>query len=264
MIARPARQQRPVAQGGPDLAGAFRAPGTTCSTPAARRRPPRSHRRGREPRAGDPRTRRQVPGDPEPRISVDAEAEVRSVVGTKLVKNGQMCISVDYALVPRGQVEDFVAHAQDLHAPRRTGLCEGRSTAPGSSSARHLDRLIGLMRRGGRATDADRHAGGRRRGRPRDTRRMPLSLVIDPAVRPAADAARRSSGPLLPVDAVRRPRCRDRRHQRRRAAARAVRLRPTTRSPTEFWRRTTSGGACGQHLRDPERAAVDGLRRHRA
>jgi coniferyl-aldehyde dehydrogenase len=31
--------------------------------------------------------------------SVDA-ASVRTVIGTKLIKNGQMCISVDYALVP--------------------------------------------------------------------------------------------------------------------------------------------------------------------
>ncbi len=43
--------------------------------------------------------------------SVDAES-VRSVIGTKLIKNGQMCISVDYALVPRAQLDDFVAHAE--------------------------------------------------------------------------------------------------------------------------------------------------------
>ena len=38
---------------------------------------------------------------------------VESVIGTKLVKNGQMCISVDYALVPRADLEimDLTPHA---------------------------------------------------------------------------------------------------------------------------------------------------------
>src|SRR4051812_39189180 len=38
--------------------------------------------------------------------SVDAES-VKQVLGTKTIKNGQMCISVDYCLVPRDQVDDF-------------------------------------------------------------------------------------------------------------------------------------------------------------
>src|SRR4029077_5165430 len=42
--------------------------------------------------------------------SVDAES-VKQILGTKALKNGQMCISVDYCLVPRGQVEEFAALA---------------------------------------------------------------------------------------------------------------------------------------------------------
>src|SRR4051794_10016121 len=38
--------------------------------------------------------------------AVDAES-VKQILGTKAIKNGQMCISVDYCLVPRGQVEEF-------------------------------------------------------------------------------------------------------------------------------------------------------------
>ena len=34
--------------------------------------------------------------------TVDA-ASVGSVIGTKLIKNGQMCVSVDYVLVHRGR-----------------------------------------------------------------------------------------------------------------------------------------------------------------
>ena len=35
---------------------------------------------------------------------------VESVIGTKLVKNGQMCVSVDYCLVPREELEAFVEY----------------------------------------------------------------------------------------------------------------------------------------------------------
>ena len=67
--------------------------------------------------------------------SVDAES-VRSVIGTKLIKNGQMCISVDYALVPRGQVDDFVRHAEptvkdELASYTASGDCTGIIT-PGT------------------------------------------------------------------------------------------------------------------------------------
>ena len=32
---------------------------------------------------------------------------VRDLLATKMVKNGQMCISVDYVLVPEAQLEQF-------------------------------------------------------------------------------------------------------------------------------------------------------------
>src|SRR3954468_5687905 len=44
--------------------------------------------------------------------SVDAES-VKQVLGTKTIKNGQMCISVDYCLVPRAQLEDFARLAAE-------------------------------------------------------------------------------------------------------------------------------------------------------
>src|SRR3954469_17616815 len=40
--------------------------------------------------------------------SVEPET-VKQILGTKTIKNGQMCISVDYCLVPRGQVEEFAS-----------------------------------------------------------------------------------------------------------------------------------------------------------
>ena len=127
--------------------------------------------------------------------SVDA-ASVESVIGTKTVKNGQMCISVDYCLVPRGELDAFIEHAQAFmqraapnysHGPECTGII----------SERHLDRLTGML-------EQAREQGARivsleTEGRvDPNTRRMPLSLVIDPA--PTLRIMQEEIfGPILPV-----------------------------------------------------------------
>ncbi len=125
--------------------------------------------------------------------SVNA-ASVRSVVGTKLIKNGQMCISVDYVLVPRAQVDAFVSHAeryvtQELPEYASSADCTGIITE------RHLERITAM------ADEA--HASGARvvsLGGPGDrpTRRLPLMLVIDP---PEHLRIMREEvfGPILPV-----------------------------------------------------------------
>ncbi|MFE3188000.1 aldehyde dehydrogenase family protein [Nocardia sp. NPDC059240] len=110
--------------------------------------------------------------------SIDA-ASVEQVLGTKLIKNGQMCISVDYCLVPRDGVDDFVALAQAHmaeHAPNFTDTDD----CTGIITERHLDRLIDLL-------DEARDAGCAivelqpTAKVDRASRRMPLSLVLDPA-----------------------------------------------------------------------------------
>lgn len=125
--------------------------------------------------------------------SVDA-ASVRSVVGTKLVKNGQMCISVDYALVPRAQVDEFVSHAEhylnsELPDYAASADCTGIITE------RHLDRIVEL-------TEEARAAGARvvPLGGPGDraTRRLPLTLVVDPP-KHLRIMNEEIFGPILPV-----------------------------------------------------------------
>ncbi len=123
-------------------------------------------------------------------------ANVESVVGTKTVKNGQMCVSVDYALVPRGEVETFVAHAQEFMRRAAPGYAKG-DDCTGIVSPRHLDRMIGLL---------DEAAARQTRVVcleddgvvDRATRRMPLSLIIDP---PSDLRLMQEEifGPLLPV-----------------------------------------------------------------
>jgi len=125
--------------------------------------------------------------------SVDS-ASVRSVIGTKLIKNGQMCISVDYALVPRARVDDFVEYATayadtELASYTASGDCTGIITQ------RHLDR-IEAMAQEARASGARMVALGGESDAA--SRRLPLMLVIDPA-----DELRIMQeevfGPILPV-----------------------------------------------------------------
>jgi coniferyl-aldehyde dehydrogenase len=125
--------------------------------------------------------------------SVDA-ASVRSIIGTKLVKNGQMCISVDYALIPRDQVDDFVRHAEayvsaELPDYTSSGDCTGIITQ------RHLERIETMV-------DEARASGARLvcLGGEGDlaTRRLPLVLVVDPP-KGLRIMQEEVFGPILPV-----------------------------------------------------------------
>jgi coniferyl-aldehyde dehydrogenase len=118
---------------------------------------------------------------------------VQQVVGTKLIKNGQMCITVDHVLVPRDQLDSFVelAHQAALPGHAQSEDCVG------IISDRHLERLKALLDEaraaGAEVVELDASA-------PNDqaTRRMPLSLVLDPD--PALRLCREEIfGPILPV-----------------------------------------------------------------
>jgi acyl-CoA reductase-like NAD-dependent aldehyde dehydrogenase len=170
--------------------------------------------------------------------SVDA-ATVRNVVGTKLIKNGQMCISVAYALVPRTRLEEFVEHAQRYLAEELPDYASS-ADCTGIITERHRAR-IEAMAEEARASGARLvELGGA--GDPA-TRRLPLTLVVDP---PADLRIMREEifGPILPVvayddldDAL----------ARLNAGERPLGLYVFSRDPEvaeEVLRRTTSGGAC--------------------
>jgi coniferyl-aldehyde dehydrogenase len=121
---------------------------------------------------------------------------VESILGTKTVKNGQMCISVDYCLVPRTEVDLFVKLSLNFmqrfpSAYSQSGDCTG------IISARHLDRLEQMLHeardRKSQIFELEPHART-----DRETRRMPLSLIIDPA--PDLRIMKEEIfGPILPV-----------------------------------------------------------------
>ena len=125
--------------------------------------------------------------------SVSAAA-VRNVVATKLVKNGQVCISVDYALVPRADLESFVDLARRYVDEAMPGYASSED-ATGIISQRHLERLQAMV-------DQAREAGARvlTLGGEGDAqrRRLPLSLVVDPP-QGLRILEEEIFGPILPV-----------------------------------------------------------------
>jgi len=124
------------------------------------------------------------------------ETTVRNILGTKMIKNGQMCISVDYVLVPRAQVGEFVDLARQ-HMADQVPAYSSSSSCTGIITERHLDRLIKLRQQ---AVDAgydviDLESGGDVN---RDTRQMPLSLIVEPG--DELDVMKEEIfGPLLPI-----------------------------------------------------------------
>jgi coniferyl-aldehyde dehydrogenase len=127
--------------------------------------------------------------------SVDAES-VKQILGTKALKNGQMCISVDYCLVPREQLEHFAQLAADHAREQMPGYCTSKSCT-GIISARHLERIENLL---GEARDAgvDVRSLEEAGEADADRRQRPISLVLDP---PAELGLMQEEifGPLLPV-----------------------------------------------------------------
>lgn len=123
-------------------------------------------------------------------------ANVESIIGTKTIKNGQMCVSVDYCLVPRAELERFVDLAVDFVQNAAPTYSRGPDCT-GIISSRHLDRLVNLLQEaeGRGAHIVPLEAAGRI---DHVSRRMPMYLVVDP---PKDLGLMREEifGPILPL-----------------------------------------------------------------
>jgi coniferyl-aldehyde dehydrogenase len=134
-----------------------------------------------------------------PAILLDDAVEERSVehiVGIKMIKNGQMCNTVNHCLVPADKVDRFVELAEEWVA-RAVPDYSASDDCPGMISDAHLDRALGLIEEarqaGCRVIQLDKEGGV-----DRATRRMPIHIVVDP---PADIGLSEEEvfGPILPV-----------------------------------------------------------------
>jgi coniferyl-aldehyde dehydrogenase len=172
--------------------------------------------------------------------AVNAES-VRQVLATKAIKNGQMCISVDYCLVPRDRLEDFAALAADYARESMPGYCESDSCT-GIISSRHLERIQGLLE-DARDRGCDVRALEESADVDPSARQLPISLVIDPPD-DLALMQEEIFGPVLPIkayDAL------DEAIEHVNAGERPLALYVFSQDEDvadEVLRRTTSGGAC--------------------
>ena len=118
---------------------------------------------------------------------------VGTVVGVKMIKNGQMCVSVDHCFVPRAEVETFVEIAKGFMAQAAPNYAQSEACT-GIISQRHLERVHTLLdeaqTRQARVVTLDEGAAS-----DSDKRQLPIALVI-------ADLRIMQEeifGPILPV-----------------------------------------------------------------
>jgi coniferyl-aldehyde dehydrogenase len=172
--------------------------------------------------------------------SVDAES-VKQILATKAIKNGQMCISVDYCLVPRAQLEQFATLAADYARESMPDYCES-SSCTGIISMRHLERLQKMLE-DARAGGADVRPLEEMGAVDPASRRLPISLVIDPS-EDLALMQEEIFGPILPVVAYDTL---DQAIEFVSSGERPLGLYVFAKDDavsSEVLRRTTSGGAC--------------------
>jgi coniferyl-aldehyde dehydrogenase len=100
---------------------------------------------------------------------------IEQVIGCKTIKNGQMCVTVDYALVPHTQRDQFVAMVRE-HMQANLPDYSQRHDTTGIINQRHLQRLQSYLddavAKGATLVQLDGEMG-------EHSRRMPLTLVLD-------------------------------------------------------------------------------------
>lgn len=105
------------------------------------------------------------------------DANIGEIAGVKVIKRGQMCVTVDYCFVPENQLETFtnkmVKHfeqhfSEDNAAPHSCGII----------NERHLKRLNGLVEEARSAGEQVFQIGQDLSG---DNRDMPFYIVVNPS-----------------------------------------------------------------------------------
>ncbi|KAF2667150.1 aldehyde dehydrogenase [Microthyrium microscopicum] len=127
--------------------------------------------------------------------SVNAE-NVENILGTKMLKNGQMCITPDYVLVPEGDVEAFTGAAEKLFMEKLPNYAQNADNT-GIISERHLKRITGMIEEAEKAGVKSIELGGEA-AKDNSKRQLPMTLLVNPG-RDLSVMKEEIFGPVLPI-----------------------------------------------------------------
>jgi coniferyl-aldehyde dehydrogenase len=124
------------------------------------------------------------------------DENVETIIGTKLLKNGQMCISVDHVLCPRDEIANFTNAAEKLFKSKLANYASSADNT-GIISERHLSRINRLISQAENAGVKSIKLGG---DVPTENtkRQLPLTLLVNPS-RDLEVMQDEIFGPVLPI-----------------------------------------------------------------
>jgi coniferyl-aldehyde dehydrogenase len=122
------------------------------------------------------------------------EENVETILGVKLIKNGQMCISVDYILCPKDEVPMFTETAENVFKSKLKDYT-GSADNTGIISERHFDRITRLVNDAEKAGVKSIKLGGEP---VKEKRQLPLTLLVNPS-RDLEVMQDEIFGPILPI-----------------------------------------------------------------
>lgn len=124
------------------------------------------------------------------------DENVENIMGTKMLKNGQMCISVDYVLCPSSDIETFTSKAEKLFQTKLSDYATSADNA-GIISERHLNRINKLVSDAENAGVKSIKLGGEV-AKDNHKRQLPLTILINPS-RELDVMQEEIFGPILPI-----------------------------------------------------------------
>lgn len=124
------------------------------------------------------------------------EENVHNILGTKMLKNGQMCISVDYVLCLEKDVPTFTKVAEKLFYEKLSDYATS-SDNTGIISDRHLKRLTTMVEEAKSQGVQSIELGGAAAVE-NSKRQLPLTLLINPPSNTKA-MTEEIFGPVLPI-----------------------------------------------------------------
>jgi coniferyl-aldehyde dehydrogenase len=127
--------------------------------------------------------------------SVNSE-NVENILGTKMLKNGQMCISVDYVFVPEKDVNTFTSAAENMFNEKLSNYAQSADNT-GIISERHVHRINTMISDAEKAGVKSIKLGGDAANE-NAKRQLPLTLLVNPG-RHLSVMQEEIFGPVLPI-----------------------------------------------------------------